>query len=314
MREDTLISVVVPLYNESENVAELVDRLGKALDGQRHELVLVDDGSSDETPVLLRELALRSPEVKLLVLSRNFGHQAAITAGLEHASGDGVVVMDGDLQDPPEAIPDFIEKWIEGYDVVYAVRKKRKENLVKKVAYSGFYRILKNLSYVAIPPDSGDFSLMDRKIVDILNHMPEHNRFVRGIRSWVGFRQVGLDCERHLRAAGATKYTYKKLMRLAYDGIISFSHVPLRIFSSIGMLVSLASFLSILVVLAIRLFTDKSIPGFATTAILILFLGGVQLLGIGMLGEYISRIFDEVKNWPNYIVAERVNLESRPPA
>lgn len=309
MPEHMLISVVIPLFNEGENLPELVGRLTSSLEGRHYELVMVDDGSSDDTREQLAKLATRRNELKCVSLSRNFGHQAAITAGLQHASGDAVVVMDGDLQDPPEAIPGLISRWLEGYDVVYAVRQHRKEGPLKRAAYSGFYRILSRLSYLDIPLDSGDFSLMDRRVVDLLNHLPERNRFVRGIRSWVGFQQVGMEIERGARAAGNPKYTLKMLRRLAFDGIISFSHAPLRIFSSLGMLVSGASFASILLVLGIRLFTDQSIPGFASTAILILFLGGVQLLGIGILGEYIARIFDEVKGRPNYVVAERINLD-----
>ncbi|MBW2716707.1 MAG: glycosyltransferase family 2 protein [Deltaproteobacteria bacterium] len=305
-----MISVVVPLFNEGENLRELISRLDAALEGRHYEFMLVDDGSSDDTREQLAKLANRRPEIKVLSLSRNFGHQAAITAGLEHASGDAVVVMDGDLQDPPEAIPGLISRWFEGYDVVYAVRRNRKEGPLKRAAYSGFYRLLKRLSYLDIPLDSGDFALMDRRVVDLLNHLPERNRFVRGIRSWVGFRQVGMEVEREARAAGDPKYTVKMLRRLAFDGIISFSHAPLRIFSSLGLVFSVGSFLSILVVLWIRLFTDMSVPGFASTATLILLLGGVQLLGIGILGEYIARIFDEVKNRPNYIVAERSNLDA----
>ena len=311
MPEHVLISVVVPLYNEGENLHELISRLDATLAGRHYELMLVDDGSADDTREQLAKLANRRPEIKFLSLSRNFGHQAAITAGLQHASGDAVIVMDGDLQDPPEAIPGLISRWFEGYEVVYAVRRNRKEGPLKRVAYKGFYRVLKRLSYLDIPLDSGDFALMDRKVVDLLNHLPERNRFVRGIRSWVGFRQVGMEVEREARAAGDPKYTVKMLRRLAFDGIISFSHAPLRIFSSLGLLFSVGSFLSILVVLWIRLFTDLSIPGFASTATLILLLGGVQLLGIGILGEYIARIFDEVKNRPNYIVAEHVNLDGR---
>jgi len=310
MPEHALISVVVPLFNEGENLRELISRLDAALEGRHYEFMLVDDGSSDDTREQLAKLANRRPEIKVLSLSRNFGHQAAITAGLEHASGDAVVVMDGDLQDPPEAIPGLISRWFEGYDVVYAVRRNRKEGPLKRAAYSGFYRLLKRLSYLDIPLDSGDFALMDRRVVDLLNHLPERNRFVRGIRSWVGFRQVGMEVEREARAAGDPKYTVKMLRRLAFDGIISFSHAPLRIFSSLGLVFSVGSFLSILVVLWIRLFTDMSVPGFASTATLILLLGGVQLLGIGILGEYIARIFDEVKNRPNYIVAERSNLDA----
>ncbi len=307
--DQPLISVVSPLYNESENVNELVRRLQQTLADQRYEIVLVDDGSTDDTAQLVTDLAARHPQLQLLRLSRNFGHQAAITAGIEHAQGDVVVVMDADLQDPPEVIPQFLAYWQQGYKVVYAIRKQRKESALKRTAYATFYRILRRLSYLDIPLDSGDFALMDRKVVDILNHLPERNRFVRGIRTWVGFRQIGVEYERQERAAGEPKYTFRKLLKLAYDGVISFSHLPLRLMSAAGFILFLLAFVGIIVVLYIRIFMPEvSVPGFATTATVILFLGGIQLLAIGILGEYIARIFDEVKARPNYVVAERINM------
>lgn len=261
-----------------------------------------NDGSKDNTRPLLEMCCSLNAHLKLLNLSRNFGHQAAVTAGLEHATGDAVIVMDGDLQDPPEVLGQFIEKWQEGYDVAYAVRKKRKEGLAKRAAYSLFYRFLRAISNIDIPLDSGDFGLMARRVVDQLNKLPEKNRFVRGIRAWVGFRQVGLEYERHSRYADEPKYTFRSLLKLAFDGIFSFSYRPLVLAMHLGMLITLAAFIGIVTITALKIFTDNYIPGFAHIAILILFLGGVQLFVIGILGEYVGRIYEEVKNRPNYVV------------
>ncbi|RRR73278.1 MAG: glycosyltransferase [Candidatus Viridilinea halotolerans] len=298
------LSVVVPAYNEEQNLPLLYERLVAALDvlDLSYELIFVNDGSSDRTLDLLRELAQRDPRVLAVDLARNFGHQVAVSAGLDQSRGRGVVVMDADLQDPPEVLPAFIAKWREGYEVVYAIREQRKEGPLKRMAYHSFYRLLKRVSQIDIPLDAGDFCVMDRRVVELLNAMPERNRFVRGIRSWVGFRQTGLAYERHARHAGKPKYTLSKLIYLALDGLVSFSFLPLRLISLTGVAVS---FLSILIAIAYtiqKLTIGLSPPGFATLVVSIFFLAGIQLITIGVIGEYVGRIFEEVKRRPLYVV------------
>jgi len=301
-----VISVVVPIYNEEANLPVLVERLTRTLTalGTIYEVIFVDDGSRDRSRELLREFHGRDPRLKLVGLSRNFGHQVAISCGIDFARGDGVVVMDGDLQDPPEVLPDLIARWREGFDVVYAVRQERKENLIKRVAYKSFYWLLRRVSYLDIPLDSGDFSLMDRRVVDILKRMPERNRFVRGLRTWIGLRQTGFVYARAARHAGQSKYTLTKLMRLAFDGLVSYSFVPLRLVSNLGLLVSLSALAYMVYLLMARLFGDQVIQGWTSTVVIVLFLGGVQLLSLGIIGEYVGRVFDEVKQRPQYIVGE----------
>jgi glycosyltransferase involved in cell wall biosynthesis len=307
------LSVVIPIYNEEAVLPELYRRLTQVLSQNplrlTYEIVFVNDGSIDGCRPILGKLHADDPAVKVVNLSRNFGHQAALTAGIDFARGDVVVCMDGDLQDPPEVIPSLLEKWREGYEVVYAVRKARKEGMVKRACYAAFYRLLGRLSQVSIPPDAGDFALMDRRVVDCLKTMPERSRFLRGLRAWVGFRQTGVEYERNRRFAGAPKYTWAKLVRLALNGLLSFSATPLRIATGVGTALSLCSLFSILVVLYFKLFTDKAIPGWAATVIPILLLGGIQLLSIGILGEYVAQIFDEVKRRPIYLVSEVLNGE-----
>lgn len=304
-------SVVIPVFNEEENLPELQRRLEVVLRafGEPYEIIFVDDSSQDKTPSLIKEAARKNLNIKLVRFSRNFGHQAAISAGLDYASGDAIVIMDGDLQDPPEVIPEFIRKWREGYDVVYGIKKKRKEWWGLRLCYLLFYRILRFLSSgTDLPLDSGDFSLISRRAADAIKSMPERNRYVRGLRSWVGFQSVGVPFERGRRYAGESKYNFRKLLRLAYDGIFSFSYAPLRFITGFGFLTSAVSFVAILIVLYFRLFTDKSVPGFASLAIIILFIGGIQLLSLGIIGEYISRIYDETKKRPHYVIEEKVNL------
>lgn len=300
------ISVVIPTYNEEEILPELFHRVNNVLNNSAnigdYEIILVNDGSADRSMEVMLELCQHNPKLKVIELSRNFGHQVALTAGIDFASGDALILMDGDLQDPPELIPRLIEKWKGGWDVVYAVRKGRKENIFKRIMYKMFYRILRFISEIDMPLDSGDFSLMDKKIVNVLKSMPERNRFIRGLRSWIGFKQTELEYERERRFAGRPKYTLSKLMRLAFDGIFSFSTLPLRIATVMGFLVSMISFSGILLVLYFKLFTNKAIPGWAATVIPVLFLGGVQLICIGALGEYIARIFSEVKQRPHYVI------------
>jgi dolichol-phosphate mannosyltransferase len=306
-----VLSIVTPVYNEHENLPELYRRLTTVMQAMAdpYELIFVDDGSADDSAEIIIELSRSDRCVKLVQLSRNFGHQRALTAGIAVAAGQAVVTMDSDLQDAPEAIPQFVEKWRQGYKVVYAVRRTRKEGFAKQLAYRTFYRLLDRLSDVSIPLDSGDFGLMDRKVVDLINSLPERTRFLRGLRAWVGYKQIGLPLDRDARFAGQPKYSLRQLLTLASSGVVSFSLMPLRLASALGMVVSTTSFLGIVFVICWRLFTPYSIPGFASTASLILFVGGIQLLTIGVLGEYIGRIFDEVKERPTFIIAEKYGFD-----
>jgi len=311
---DNICSIVLPVFNECENISELYQRLTTVMQllGGSYELLFVDDGSTDGSDILIKDLHDIDPCVKLVKLSRNFGHQMAVSAGMSLARGNIVICMDSDLQDAPEVIPAFVDEWKKGYDVVYAIRESRKEGLVRNSLYMLFYRLLKALSDTDIPLDSGDFSLMDRKVVDLINSLPEKSRFIRGLRAWVGFKQIGVRVHRDARLGGNPKYGIKQLFQLALSGLLSFSVVPLRIASTLGLLVSFTSFVSIILVLYIKLFTDKSLPGFAATASIVLFLGGMQLLTVGILGEYIGRIFDEVKGRPLFIVSETIGIPPGP--
>ena len=299
-----LISILIPVYNESDNLPSLYARLREALGqiGSSYEIVFVDDGSRDASPDILRAYAAADARVLLIELARNFGHQVAISAGLDYARGDGVIVMDADLQDPPEVLPQFVAKWREGHDVVYAIRTERKEHWLKRAAYATFYRLLKRVASIDIPLDAGDFCIMDRRVVDLLVGMPERNRFVRGIRSWVGLDQVGLAYERHARHAGRPKFTFTRLMYLALDGLVSFSYVPLRVITMLGLAVSLMSIVLALFYAIKKLTVGLNPPGFATLVVAIFFLAGMQLITIGVIGEYVGRIFEEVKRRPLYIV------------
>ncbi len=308
-----MISIVIPVFNEEETLPKLSERLVSASSAwnDTFEVILVDDGSSDRTPEMLKELCTRDPRFKYLTFSRNFGHQTAVTAGLNQVTGDVVAVMDADLQDPPEVLPRFLEKWREGYDVVYAIRKKRKEGPFKRFAYWAFYRILDYLSSIKIPLDSGDFCVMDRRVVDLLNALPERNRFVRGLRSWLGFRQIGVEYERDARYAGEVKYTLRKLLQLAFDGIVSFTYRPLQMIGAAGLIISLLSFLGFVVFFFLHVFdvrvlghSPRESPGQTTLTLAVLLLGGVQLISLGVIGEYLGRIFDEVKQRPQYIVKD----------
>jgi dolichol-phosphate mannosyltransferase len=298
------ISIVIPIYNEVENIAVLYDRLVTVLEGSAvdFEIVFVDDGSKDSSVKSLNELGASDKRVIVVELARNFGHQVAITAGLDFARGRGVVVMDADLQDPPEVLPQFIEKWREGHDVVYAIREHRKESWLKRISYKAFYRLLRRVSNIEIPLDAGDFCIMDRKVVDLLKAMPERSRFVRGIRSWVGFSQVGLPFERHARHAGRSKYTVGRLILLALDGLISFSYVPLRVITALGLSVSVVSLLLAVFFFVKKLLYGLSPPGYASIIVSIFFLAGIQLVTLGVIGEYVGRIFEEAKRRPMYVL------------
>lgn len=306
-----VLTLVVPVFNEVETLAEFHRRASAVLQqcGGAYEIIFVDDGSGDGSLDELRRLASVDPHVRVVSFSRNFGHQTAVTAGLNYSSGAAAVVIDGDLQDPPELIPDLLSRWREGYQVVYAIRRKRKESWFKRVAYNLFYRLLHRLAYVNMPLDAGDFAIMDRRVVDLLNEMPERNRFVRGIRAWVGFRQIGVEYDRHPRFAGESKYPFVKLVRLAYDGVISYSFLPLRMATELGFLISIVSFASIATLIVRKIFFGINLVGWTSTIVTILFLGGVQLISIGILGEYVGRIFDEVKRRPLYVVKEVIGFE-----
>lgn len=300
------ISIVIPVFNEQENLQVLLQRLTHVMEesGPDYEIVFVDDGSRDSSLKLLKEMAMKDERIVVIELARNFGHQVAISAGIDHARGRGVIIMDADLQDPPEVLPRFIEKWREGHDVVYAVRTNRKEAWLKRSAYNFFYRLLQRIADIEIPLDAGDFCIMDRRVVDILVGMPERNRFVRGIRSWVGLDQVGLAYEREARYAGEPKFTLSRLVYLALDGLISFSYVPLRMISLLGLGVSLVSIFLAIGYTIQKLTRGLSPPGFATTVVAIFFLAGIQLVTIGVIGEYVGRIFEEVKRRPLYIIRQ----------
>lgn len=312
------ISIVIPCYNEEEVLDQLFDRVTKSAETWKKvwEVICIDDGSSDLTWPKLKTQSEKDPRWKALSFSRNFGHQTAISCGLHHAHGDAVIVMDADLQDPPEELYRYISKWEEGYDVVYAVRTKRKEGLFKRLGYKAFYILLSKLVDFSIPLDSGDFSLMDKRVVKVLRNMPERNRFVRGLRAWCGFKQIGLEYERSERLAGETKYPFRKLLKLAFDGVFSFSTIPLTMASYFGLAVSGLALIGAIFTLLQKLFSEVftkaglgPVPGYATTLISILFLGGIQLIFLGIIGSYLSRIYDEVKGRPHWIVKETAGLD-----
>jgi dolichol-phosphate mannosyltransferase len=311
-----MISLVVPAFNEADGIEELYRRVCAASPawGEDFELVIVDDGSRDGTLAILERLA-SDPRLKVVSLSRNFGHQAAVSAGLMHAEGDIVAVIDADLQDPPEALLPFLDKVREGWDVVYAIRTKRKEGLLKRACYHLYYRLLKRMAGIDIPLDAGDFCVMRREVVDALNDLPERNRFIRGLRTWVGFCQTGLAYERQARYAGEPKYTFRKLFKLATDGIINFSYRPLQLIVFLGLLVALLSiaggFLVVLQYLTnftLLGFNPRNARGWTSLLFAVLFSSGVQLISLGILGEYVGRLFEEVKQRPVWLVRKRINL------
>lgn len=300
-------TVIAPIYNELESIPELYPRVRDVMDqtGEPWELILVDDGSTDGSTDVIRSLAESDPRVRPVIFARNFGHQVAVTAGLDFSRGAAVVIIDADLQDPPEVILDLIEKWREGYDVVYAVRAEREgESWFKKTTASIFYRIILKITDVKIPLDTGDFRLMDRKVVAVMDKMREKHRFLRGMSAWVGFKQIGVPYKRHARFAGTTKYPLRKMLQLALNAVTSFSYFPLQLATYLGFIAAGLSVIAIPVVAILRLVTGTALLGQATTLIIVLFLGGVQLIFLGVIGEYIGRIYDEAKNRPLYIVAD----------
>ena len=304
-------SIVLPVFNEEATLPELVRRLEELLgrlDGPS-EVILVDDGSSDSSYVLMLAAREADERFKVLRLSRNFGHQVAITAGIDVAAGDAVIVMDADLQDPPEVVVELTERWREGYDVVYGVREERAgDSRFKKATASGFYRVFRRMSEVDVPLDAGDFRLVDRRALEAFKTMRESNRYVRGMFGWIGFRQGEVSFQRDERYAGETKYPLTKMIRFATDGIVSFSSAPLRLALNVGFVVSALSFLLGIVFLASKLAGLYSVPGLASVAVLVAFLGGIQLLVLGVMGEYIARIHDEVKGRPLYLVRDAHGL------
>jgi dolichol-phosphate mannosyltransferase len=307
-----VFSVVAPVYNEEDLLREFYQRVVAVLEpmGETFELVLVNDGSRDRSPELMRQLHAQDARVKVVNFSRNFGHQLAITAGTDYAQGQAVIIIDSDLQDPPEVIPDLITRWREGYQIVYAVRSERAgETWFKRATARFFYRLIHSITNVDIPIDTGDFRLMDRRVVDALSGIREYNRFVRGLSVWVGFNQTGVPYKRAARTVGTTKYPLRKMIRFALDGITSFSYLPLQLATYLGFIVAGISVLGIIVTIVLRLSGNLAFEGQASTLVSVLFLGGVQLIFLGIIGEYLGRIYDEVKRRPLYIVAEALGFE-----
>jgi polyisoprenyl-phosphate glycosyltransferase len=300
-------SIIAPIFNEIEALPELYRRVSEVMDntGDRWELILVDDGSQDGSTEKIRELAAEDDRVRPVIFARNFGHQIAVTAGLDYSRGDAVTIIDADLQDPPEVILELIQKWREGFEVVYAVRAEREgESMFKLWTASVFYRLIYRITDVKIPLDTGDFRLLDRKVVNVLKVMRERHRFLRGMAAWVGFKQVGVPYRRAARFAGTTKYPFRKMFKLALNAVTSFSYFPLQLATYLGFLTAGFSILMIPIVIIVRSLTDFQLVGQATTLVAVLFLGGVQLISLGILGEYLGRIYDEVKGRPLYIVSQ----------
>lgn len=313
-RELALLSVVTPMYQEEATAEAFYARVRDALGSLPWELVIVDDGSSDRTPEILAQLAASDPRVKVVTLARNFGHQPALSAGLEHARGDAVAMIDADLQDPPELIVDMVERWRAGSDVVYAVRRRRAgETRFKLWTAHAFYRLLRRMTDIDVPADAGDFRLMDRKPLDALLAMRERSRFLRGMTVWVGHTQSAIEYDRDARYAGETKYTLGKMIRFSLDAIVSFSSAPLQLATLFGFLCSALAFALVPLVIIGR-FVDIFVAGIPTTLVLILLLGGVQLICVGIIGEYLGRIYDEVKRRPLYVVRDRANFTGEAPA
>lgn len=307
--KDKKLSVVIPIFNEEPNIELLYHRLRQVLETIPYswDLIFVNDGSKDASGNIVKQLREKDKRVKYIEFARNFGHQIAVTAGINHASGDMVVIIDADLQDPPELIADMVQKWEQGYEVVYAKRKKRKgETWFKLWTARLFYRLLRKITNFDIPLDTGDFRLIDKKVAENLRNMPERSRFIRGMVAWSGFRTIGIEYERDERHAGETKYPFKKMLRFAIDGITSFSYFPLQLASYLGIFFSLVSFIAIVVVLYLHFFTNKTIHGWTSTILAVLFIGGIQLFTLGIIGEYLARIGTDVKQRPIYVIREKL--------
>ena len=308
-----MYSIVIPLYNEYQIIPELVRRLQAVMNSldAPAEVIVIDDCSKDGSYMLLSTIHTEDDRFKVLRFSRNFGHQVAITAGMDYAKGDVVILMDGDLQDPPELITNLIAKWKEGFQVVYAVKRTRQENFLKRAAFSGFYRLMHTFSSITIPLGAGNFSLMDRRVVEVLRGMPEQNRYISGMRAWAGFKQIGVEFDRGARYAGKPQMSIKRLVDLALDGLFSFSKAPLRLGIYVGLLSAGLSFIGAGWVIFAKLFTDRAITGWASTMVAITFIGGMILLTVGIIGEYIGRIFDEVKQRPLYVIEEKIGFDKK---
>jgi dolichol-phosphate mannosyltransferase len=305
-----MYTIIIPIYNEEKILPELRTRLMAAtapLDVPV-EVIFIDDGSHDGSYALMSTMHAEDPRIKVIRLSRNFGHQIAISAGLDEARGDAVVLMDGDLQDPPEILPEMIRLWKEGFHVVYTVKRSRKENPLKRLAFTSFYRILHALSTIRIPMDAGNFSLMDRQVADVLRAMPERNRYISGLRAWAGFQQTAIYYDRDPRFAGKPQMSFGRLFQLALDGIFSFSNVPLRLAVYFGMIAAAISFAGGFYVIYAKLFTNQAILGWASTILSILFVGGMILVTLGVIGEYIGRIYEEVKKRPLYVIRDKIGF------
>jgi len=307
LNQQPVISVIVPIFNEEEVIPELYRRMVAVLDviGQPWELICVNDGSRDESLSLLLSLREQDPRVKVINFSRNFGHQIAITAGMDYALGDAIAIIDADLQDPPELIEEMFDKWREGYEVVYAVRAQRRgESRFKLWTASAFYRLLRRITDVEIPVNTGDFRLIDRQVLLTMRRLREKHRFMRGLSSWVGYRQIGIEYQRAERFAGDTKYPLSKMLRLTLDAITSFSYIPLRLSTYFGFFLAFVSLLGIIVTTVLRLSGNNAFLGQASTLVAVLFLGGIQLIFLGIIGEYLARIYDDVKARPLYVVSK----------
>ena len=307
------LSIIIPMYYEEQVVEECYNRVTKVLkeiQDYEYEIIFINDGSKDNTLDILERIAKIDNNVKVISFSRNFGHQAAVIAGLKYVTGDAIVIMDADLQDPPELIPDMLKEWEKGYEVIYGKRKSRKgESVFKLLTAKAFYSTLNKLSDVEIPKDTGDFRMVDRKVVDVVNSLPEHNKFLRGLFSWVGFEQLAYEYDRKERFAGKTKYPFGKMLKLALDGILSFSTKPLKIVGGLGILSVIISFVILIYSLLSYIFKWNSLtPGWTSIMCTITFLGGIILISVWMIGEYIGRIYDEVKNRPQYIVKKTINI------
>ncbi|GFZ33926.1 glycosyl transferase [Clostridium zeae] len=309
---DKKLSVVIPMYFEEEVAEECYNRMTEVMknNNYNYEIVFVNDGSTDKTMPILKDIAANDKNVKIIGFSRNFGHQTAVTAGMFNATGDAVVIIDADLQDPPELIVDMVNKWNEGYEVVYAKRRKRDgETWFKLITAKYFYKFLASMSDIEIPKDTGDFRLIDRTVVEALREMPERNRFVRGMVSWVGFNQTYIEYNRNERFAGTTKYPLKKMLKFASDGIVAFSSKPLKVVSLIGSITIIISFIMLLYSIIVKVFGYRTQPGWTSLMVVITLFSGVQLLSLGIMGEYIARIYDESKKRPLYIIKEKINFE-----
>ncbi len=309
-----ILSLVAPVYNEEETVAAFVERVTGVLEGlgATYEIVLVNDGSRDQSLQVMRELQAHNPHIRIVDFSRNFGHQIAISAGLDYARGQAVVIIDSDLQDPPEVIEELVQKWRSGAEVVYAQRRNRSgETRFKLLTADAFYRIMRRITSVDIPHNTGDFRLLDRKVVNALIEMREHHRFMRGLSAWVGYRQEAVQYDRHERFAGTTKYPLRKMVRFSVDAITSFSTIPLQLATTFGFFLAGISLLGIVVAIVLRILIH-AVVGQASTLILVLFMGGIQLIFLGILGEYLGRIYDEVRARPLYLVREVISSDDEP--